>query len=312
MVLTRLILILCCLLLTGSFGCGDGSEDVPAGKEPVPIRIVTTVYPMADIARRIGGKRVTVEWLRESGQGPEALEADPARRARLRSADLVITSGAAHGWTLEGSDSAYTAQRVIRLDGLPSAQGLPADSYLWLHPGIARELADTLRARLSALDPKRETLFRGNADAFSKDLDAVVEEVDQARSRLNGLPFVSIDPGFVPLAAWTGMAPMRVADETLRAMSDDVTRRLRDALPHGTDKTPRVFFAGQDTPPAVLRELESRANARAIVLDALGTSAPSGRTTYGQILRYNLEQLTAAAPPAGQNADPAAPRSPGS
>jgi len=89
---------------------------------------------------------------------------------------------------------------------------------------------------------------------------------------------------------------MRIADAPPRAVADDVTRRLRDALPSGTDKSARVFFAGEDTPPAVLRDLESRASARAILLDALGTSAPSGRTTYGQILRYNLKQLSAAAP----------------
>jgi ABC-type Zn uptake system ZnuABC Zn-binding protein ZnuA len=295
-------LSLCCAALALVTGCEDRADDEAAGPGAPPIRIITTVYPLADIARQVGGNRVTVEWLRESGQGPEALEPDSARRGRLRSADLVITSGTAHGWTLEGSDSVYTTQRVIRLDSLPSAKGLPGGSYLWLHPEIARELADALRARLSALDPKRETFFRNNAIEFIADVDRAIEENREATSHLGGGTFVSVDPGFAPLAAWAGMASIRVADTPLRAMADDVTRRLRDALPTGTDKSPRVFFAGQDTPPAVLRELESRANAKAIMLDALGTSAPSGRTAYGQILRYNLQQLTAAAPPATQPA----------
>ena len=236
------------LALPAISGCDRTADDArDAGPEPTPIRIVTTVYPLADVARRVGGKRVTVEWLRESGQGPEALDADPARRARLRSADIVVTSGAAHAWTLEGSDNAYSAQRIIRLDSLPSAQGAPGDAYLWLNPQVAKDLADALRVRLATLDPKRETFFLENARQFTMEVDGIITGSAAATAPLKGSTFASIDPGFAPLATWAGMLPMRIADAPPRAVSDDVTRRLRDALPSGTDKSARVFFAGEDT-----------------------------------------------------------------
>ena len=283
-------------------GCDERPVDGKAGPAPPQLKVVTTAYPLADVARRVGGKRVVVEWLRESGQGPETLEATPERRGQFRNADLVVTSGSAQGWTLEGADNAYSAQRIVRIDTLPSAQGLSGDAYLWLHPGLAKELAEALRARLAVLDSQYETFYRANTEQFVAEVDRVVADAGPTRRRLKGAPFASIDPGFAPLAAWAGMSPKRVADAPLRAMSDEVTRRLREALPGGSDASPRVFFAGADTPPAVIRELETLANARAVVLDALGTSAPSGRTTYGQVLRYNLEQLSAAAPPSTQSA----------
>src|SRR5688572_12177315 len=191
-------------------GCDSRSDEVDSGPEEAPIRVVATVYPLADIARQVGGKRVTVEWLRESGQGVEALEADPARRARLRSADLVVASGA-QPWTVEGSDSAYAAQRIVRLDALPAAKGLPGDAYLWVHPQVAKELADAIRARLSVLDPKRESFYRANAEAFAADVDRTIADHARELAPLKGSPFVSIDRGFAPLAVWAGMVPMRIA-----------------------------------------------------------------------------------------------------
>ena len=44
------------------------------------LRIVATVYPLADVARAVGGRQVSVEWLVERGQRLDAV--DPTSELR--------------------------------------------------------------------------------------------------------------------------------------------------------------------------------------------------------------------------------------
>ena len=79
------------LLLLGSWGPGLGCDRAPA-KAPVPIEkvaIVATVYPLADIARNVGGPYVSASWLIESGQSLSGVQSNVDLRNRLRSADQL-------------------------------------------------------------------------------------------------------------------------------------------------------------------------------------------------------------------------------
>src|SRR6266513_2292061 len=68
----RLCRMLTILAMTAiGAGCDSRSS---SGTSPVPPRRVTvlaSVYPLADMAKRIGGAQVDVQWLAESGQHPE-------------------------------------------------------------------------------------------------------------------------------------------------------------------------------------------------------------------------------------------------
>src|SRR5437764_7069881 len=66
---------------------------VASDKEPV--HVLATVYLLADIARQIGGDQVNAEWYVESGQSLNELVETPERRNQFRSADIVLTRGAA-------------------------------------------------------------------------------------------------------------------------------------------------------------------------------------------------------------------------
>ena len=270
-------------------GGGNGCKRGEAANRKEPVQVVTTVYALADVVRQIGGDRVNVEWFIESGQSLEPLAETPERLNSFRNADLVVTRGALEPWTLRGSGNEYNDRRILRVDALPASREVEhAHYYMWLDPQVILELSDELATRLSALQPEAEKLFRANASAFRRD---VIVATDAARPPLDGSngAFVSVDPGFFPLAQRMGLDSVRLP----RAI------RLDDPTPYGVKVIKdtaskvgaRAIFANAQTPPALLRDWEGRLALSVLPLDAVGSSASAGRSTYLAILKYNMEQL---------------------
>src|SRR4051812_13247490 len=60
--------------------------DKPAAQAPRPpekIKIMATAYPLADIARQVGGDAVQCDWVAEQGQAMDAIDPTPEVIAKL-------------------------------------------------------------------------------------------------------------------------------------------------------------------------------------------------------------------------------------
>src|SRR5690349_10494322 len=58
-----------------------------------PLRVVATIETLADIARRVGGDRVSVESLSHGYQDPHFVEAKPNLMVTLNRADVLLRVG---------------------------------------------------------------------------------------------------------------------------------------------------------------------------------------------------------------------------
>jgi ABC-type Zn uptake system ZnuABC Zn-binding protein ZnuA len=259
---------------------------------PPPVQVLTTVYALADIVRQIGGDKVEVQWFVESGQSLDELVETPERRNQVRTAELVVTRGAADPWTLEGSGNAYQDRKILRADTMMSSRDGDPTQYMWLDPRVADELAAEITTRLITLRPKDEAYFRENAARFTHAVDALKEQANQATDRAVGGPFITLDPGFIPLARRFGMREVSLPAVSLAEPTTYNVNALRQTA---SDTGAGAIFASGEMPTPLLRDWETRLQMPVLALDALGTSAPSGRSTYLAILGYNLDQLKVAA-----------------
>jgi len=281
----KIVVLLAVVLATLPGGCGTQAPPPPAD----PVRVLTTVYALADIVRQVGGERVNVEWFVESGQSLDQLKETPQRRQQWRSADLVVTRGLPDPWTYQGDGNAFQPSRILRVDTLPSARDADATTYLWLDPDVAIEIAREVAARLTAVDPKNDQLFKRNCDSFVQQVAALTKQADAAIRRAGPQPFVTLDHGFGPVAARFGMVearlPQQVDPVQPTQYSAKILRQAADDVGAG------AVFANSETPSTLLRDWEGRLDLPVLTLDALGTSASTGRSTYLALLQYNLEQL---------------------
>ncbi len=58
-----------------------------------PVKVVTTIETLADLARRVGGEKVSVESLSHGYQDPHYVEAKPSLVIALNRADLLVRVG---------------------------------------------------------------------------------------------------------------------------------------------------------------------------------------------------------------------------
>jgi ABC-type Zn uptake system ZnuABC Zn-binding protein ZnuA len=172
------------------------------GSEP-PLRVVTTLSVLADLAREVGGDRVRVESLADPREDPHYVQPRPTLMQRAREADVFIELGLQlelwGGKVVEGSGNtkiqAGQPGRVIASAGIPTLE-LPRElsrewgdvhpfgnPHIWLDPLNAKDMAANIARGLEAVDPAHKDGYEERLKSFQQRIDvalfgeALVKEV---------------------------------------------------------------------------------------------------------------------------------------
>jgi zinc transport system substrate-binding protein len=148
------------------------------------LRVVTTLFPIYDFARNVGGDRVEVKLLLPPGVEPHNFEPKPEDMAQLSRADLFIyTNPAMEPWAagmLKGLD-----KRLAVVDAGEGVKMLPApghdhdghdhatDPHIWLNPANARKMVENIRDGLIRADAAGAETYRKNGAAYLAKLEAL-------------------------------------------------------------------------------------------------------------------------------------------
>ena len=277
-------------------GCDSRTTNAPAQAAARKVTVLASVYPMAEMASRIGGAHVDVQWLAEDGQRPEEIAATARDlKQRANRAEVVITSGPWDGWAIAELSPEVREARVVEPARMQAARRADARSYLWLDPVVVREMVDAARSRMTIADANHDAEYRKGAQGCLDDVNAVDREFRDALAGLKGTSVVAVRPVWGAMCARYGLdlkTPV-VAEEGQPMMTDerlkpeDFKEIVRVAKSVGAG----AVFVDASTPVAVRQQVEERTGLRAVTLDALGTSAADGRNTWAKVMRYNLEQL---------------------
>jgi ABC-type Zn uptake system ZnuABC Zn-binding protein ZnuA len=283
----RLEGIALCWLGLIAAGCDKAPSPMPVYQK---IRVVATAYPLADIARQVGGDAVQCDWLAEQGQTVDLSDPTDDDRQRIRQAEMVLTNGTGEDWAGAGSEDPTRGRMILRVDVLPAAKVDTGSRALWLDPEVAKNIATDFARRLGAQRPEQANLFNANADRFATSVDQLMNEFSSRIAAIQGRKVLVLSHNFVALTRVVGLVEVRATDDASPLqLSDEQMRALRDAI---QSQGAEALLVSVGTPPAVQQDLSQRLGVPVILLDSLGTSAGVGRNTYQAILRYDLEQLT--------------------
>jgi zinc transport system substrate-binding protein len=281
------------LLVLVAAGCDRPRPTSQTSDQGPKRHVLATVYPLADIVRRVAGTSVEIDWFCENGEDPRDLKLTEEQRKQAHAADMIVTSGFFDPWAGEVLDLRQQALRIVRPDAMPAAA--PAGGAeegrrgaLWLDPPVVKEVADNLRERLTILDPSRERELRAGYEAFVRDVDAIDADLRARLMPLKGRKFLSLRRTWGPLVERYRLEEVAPVDTEPRHLSDEDVRALKEAA-----KRDHVDLLAIDAAllPGVQRELQLRTGLRLLLLDSVGSSAPDGHSTWIKLMRYNLEQL---------------------
>ena len=167
---------------------GCRKHEQPNGK----LQVVTTLFPLYDFAKRIGGDQAQVSLLLPPGVEPHSFEPRPEDIVRVNHADLFIyTNGVMEPWATSIADGVDKG-KVRIIEGGKGIPLLPApamdqheaddphehehggmDPHIWLDFDNARKIAANILAALVARDPSHQAYYQQNAAGLDGDLAAL-------------------------------------------------------------------------------------------------------------------------------------------
>jgi len=162
-----------------------------SGHSQPKLKIITTLFPLQEFARAVGGEKVQVDLLLPPGAEPHNWEPKPSDVNKLKQADFFIYIGRAmEPWAGDllkaiptGRLQVLEAGRVASLQPEDHHPGTEThvghgqrgkkDPHIWLDFSLDEKIVEMIAAAFSERDPAQAAHYRSNASAYEAKLDAL-------------------------------------------------------------------------------------------------------------------------------------------
>jgi zinc transport system substrate-binding protein len=286
------------LAALGLPGCAGGAA--ASGASSPRVQVVTSFYPLAYIAARVGGAAVDVRDLTKPGAEPHDLELAPRDVAAVEDADLVLyLSGfqpsvdqAVKLASAPALDVTAAAELDLTSDPVDGSGGERPDPHFWLDPTRLSAVAGALARRLERLDPANRAAFARNLGVLDADLASLDREFSSGLASCANTLLVTAHSAFGYLARRYGLHQRGITGLT----PEDEPRARQLAAVADLVRTQHVRTIYYETlvSPSVARTLARETHTRTAVLDpleAIDTAKPG--TDYLSVMRADLSTLRA-------------------
>ncbi|MFN2425323.1 MAG: metal ABC transporter substrate-binding protein [Candidatus Binatia bacterium] len=263
-----------------------------AGK---PVRIVTSIPPLAMIAAEMGGDRVTSHSILPPGADPHTFEPKPSDAIAIAEADLIIVLGSSIDDWIGITIAAPAGTSIVRLDEQHedahehaghTHDGGEHDPHVWLDPAWVRERAvPALQRALVAADPEGAARHGASARAMVEKLSDLEEDIREQLEGAATRSFLAWHPAWQHFARRFGLHSVGSVGEgggrepSLHAMIAAV-RAAKAAGVRAVLVEPQVdsrqasVLAGELAVPLV-------------IVDPLGDAWSLDRATYRTLMLFN-------------------------
>ncbi|MBF0594630.1 MAG: zinc ABC transporter substrate-binding protein [Candidatus Omnitrophica bacterium] len=261
-----------------------------------PVRVETTLFPLYDMARAVGGEQADVALLIPPGIEPHSFEPSPADIVRINDSDIFIYTGETMepwvGKLLPGISN-QNLQIIAASQGLAQQGG---DPHVWLDPDNDCKIVDAIALAFIDRDPEHQAAYRERADKYKAALtvlDAAYRTgLKDCRSRTIvygghfAFAYLAARYGLDQVSPYGGFAPD--AEPAPRAVAELVARMR-------TLGTHTVFYE-ELIDPKVARVIAEETGAAQVLLSAahnISADEKAAGVTFLSIMEDNLKKLKA-------------------
>ena len=191
-----------------------------------PLRVVSTLSTYADIAKAIGGERVSVVSIAPAADDPHFIEPRPSDVLKVKRADLFIHSGldleawreplldaAARSEVRAGGSRQLDLSAGIKLLNLPPqgvsrAEGdihMFGNPHYWLNPRNALTISESIAAKLSEIDPDGRSQYQQNLSVWQGKLRAAMQQWEAKLKPYQGREVTGYHDGWPYLMDFAGL-----------------------------------------------------------------------------------------------------------
>lgn len=275
-----------------------------AAGQSTTLTVVTSIGPIADLVRNVGGDRVEVLALVPPGGEPEEYDPTPADAAAVGKARVFFANGLgleAYLGRLVESAGNDQLEVVTLSDGLPTLAGFGqggqagGNPHLWLDVQNAASYVEVIQKTLDRVDPANAATFDANAAAYKarlKQLDAYIQQ------QVNTLPserrvLVTTHDAYPYFAKRYGFSYLAIV--SANPDSDPSAREYAELLKTVKEQRVKSVFGEAGFSERTIAQLAADTGASFVgdlYTDTLSAQSPTN--TYVGAMEYNADTIVRA------------------
>jgi ABC-type Zn uptake system ZnuABC Zn-binding protein ZnuA len=267
--------VLLTLVLSAALLVGHGVARGASGKH---LNVLTTVSPLTNIVKNVGGPQIDIHGLIPGGMDSHTFEPVPSDVKFIAAADLIILNGLElevpteklanankkpDARILKLGDNTITPQDYVFDRSFPESEGHP-NPHLWMSPHYVARYAELVRNALAELDPEQAARYRERTQHYTDRLMALdiaiataVQTIPMANRKL--LTYHDSFAYFAPRYGLTvigAIEPASLSEPSPRDVAQ-VIKQLRE------EKVPAIF-GSEVFPSKVLEQIAQEAGVQFI------------------------------------------------
>ena len=303
------LLLVIPMLLT--IGCSKGSkEKTEVENTEGKIKIYTSIYPLYDFAKKVGGDKVDVTNLVPAGTEPHDWEISTNDIVNLEKANMLIYNGAGiENWTdkvintLDNKDIVY----VKTSEGLDIHKVAEEDSHsheedrqnhrsydphTWLSIKNAKKEMGNIKNALVKYDSENADYYEENYETYAKKFDELDKKYSDTLGSIEDKTIIVAHEAFGYLCEEYDIE--QVGIEGLTPDSEPDPARMSQIIKFAKENNVKTIFFEELVSPKVAQTIANEIKAKTAVLnplEGLTEEQINNDEDYFTIMEQNLEAL---------------------
>ncbi|WP_244668243.1 metal ABC transporter substrate-binding protein [Bacillus sp. NTK074B] len=300
----RMSLLLSFILVLSACGTDSGQD---GDKKKDTLEVYTTVYPLEDFTKKIGGKYVEVESIYPPGADEHTFEPSQKDMMKMADGDVFFYVGMGLEGFVEKSKSLLENEDVAVVptskgievphesgDGHEHADGHNHDvnPHIWLDPVYSKEMAKNIADTLSKEMPGHKDEFQANLEALSSDLDELNAEF---KSMADNAPKKTFYVSHAAYSYWEdryGLHQEAIAG--LNSADEPSQQELKKIIEKGKSDNVRYILFEQNVSSRLTEVVQNELDAKSLTLHNLSVLTAEDRKKdedYFSLMERNINTL---------------------
>ena len=267
------------------------------------IPVTVSIEPQKYFVERIGGDRVKVNVMVQTGVDPHTYEPKPEQMRSLAGskAYFSIGGGLEKAWMprllaansqLNIVDTSQGIQKIpITVDDHHdhephSEEGEILDSHIWLSPQRVKKQAQTIFQSLVTIDPKHRAEYEKNLTQFLKDLDTLNQEIRQQLTPLKNRTFMVFHPEWGYFAKDYNLKMIAIEVEG----NEPSAAELADIIKQAKANKIKIIFTQPEFSPQTSQAIAQEIGAKVIPISGFSPDWLNNIRQVSQTLAAELKQ----------------------
>ncbi len=281
------ILLATVAVFSGCISQDESSVASQPGNASHRINVATTIAPLEDFVRIVGGEKVSVTVVVPPGAEPHTFEPTPSLMMDLAKADLYIMNGAGlEFWIdklLEVNKKIVVVDCSQGISLLAESEG-EMDPHIWLSLRNAALQVESICRGLSEVDPQNKEYYARNRDDYLQKLKALDEELNRTFADKMNKTFIVHHPAWTYFARDYGLVQVPLMEDE----KEPGPKYLGEVIEMAKKDNISTIFVEPEFNPKSAEVIAGEMNACIAVIDPLAADYLDNMTNASREIALSL------------------------